>query len=399
MKIKLEKYSQFLDKVAEDLDIPPGKYQDAVNRYQAVGLWLEDGDYSGCSDKPNIYPQGSFALGTVVRPIRGGVEAGYDIDLVSELPIDKNLTTPRDVKTMVGNRLQENDTYKRLLDDEGKRCWTLEYSEKDGVGFHLDVLPCVPNPSEFGDTSIALTNKKNNKYNWSASNPKGYALWFNNRNQMAFNLARTEQKRALQKRVPAIYSKVDDVPDQLVRTSLQRSVQLMKRHRDVKFNSASNNDFAPISIIITTLAAQFYQNELDTYSALRNIVTKLHSFADLIENDSMDRGHGSYSPIKRTQDGWYIGNPANPKENFADRWHEDNHARARAFFKWVADLNEDLLSILGETRRNVVRDHFPTVLGSVVTASVLDLITPVEASVTSTPKIHISNPPKPWRAD
>ena len=399
MKIDLEKYSQFLDKVAENIDIHPSKYEDAVNCYQAVGRWLEDGDYSGCSGKPNIYPQGSFALGTVVRPIRGGVEAGYDIDLVSELPIDKHLTAPRIVKTMVGNRLQENDTYQRLLDEEGKRCWTLEYAEKDDVGFHLDVLPCVPNPSGFGDTSIELTNKKNDKYNWSASNPKGYALWFKNRNQAAFNLARIEQKRALQKRASVIYSRVDDVPDQLVRTPLQRSIQIMKRYRDVKFNSASNNDFAPISIIITTLAAHFYQNESDTYSALRNIVTTLHSYAQFIENDSMDKSEVLHRPIKRTPDGWYIGNPADPKENFADRWHEDNHARARAFFKWVANLNEDLLSILDETRRNVVRDHFPTVLGAVVTASILDLITPVEASVTSTPKIHISNPPKPWRAD
>ena len=200
-------------------------------------------------------------------------------------------------------------------------------------------------------------------------------------------------------RASVIYKQVEDVPDQLVRTPLQRSVQLMKRHRDVKFNNAKNNDFAPISIIITTLAAQFYQNEPDTYSSLRNIITKLHSCADLIENDSMDRSEVFYSPIKRTPDGWYIGNPADPDENFADRWHEDNHARARAFFEWVADLNEDLVSILDETRRDVVRKHFPTVLGAVVTAIYLDLITSVEASVPSTPKIHISNPPKPWRAD
>ena len=399
MKIKIEQYSQFLDKVAENIDIPPNKYRDAVNRYEAVGRWVEDGDYPECSGKPDIYPQGSFVLGTVVRPIRGGVEASYDIDLVSELQIDKDLTTPGDVKKKVGDRLQENDTYKRLLDDEGKRCWTLEYSEEDKVGFHLDVLPCVPNPSGFGDTSIALTNKKNNKYSWSASNPKGYARWFNTRNQAAFNIVSTEQKRALQKREHVVYSRVEDVPDQLVRTPLQRSVQLMKRHRDVKFNSVRNNDFAPISIIITTLAAHFYRNETDTYSALRNIVTTLHSYAELIENDSMDNSGLSHGPIKRTSDGWYIGNPADPKENFADRWHEDNHARARAFFNWVADLKEDLFSILDETSRNVLRDHFPTVLGTVVTASVLDMITPVEASVPSTPRVHISNPPKPWRAD
>ena len=37
--------------------------------------------------------------------------------------------------------------------------------------------------------------------------------------------------------------------------------------------------------------------------------------------------------IRRLPDGtWYVGNPVNPAENFADRWHEDGHVRARAFF-------------------------------------------------------------------
>ena len=35
---------------------------------------------------------------------------------------------------------------------------------------------------------------------------------------------------------------VDDVPDQLVRTPLQRSIQIMKRHRDVMFNGGTGAD-------------------------------------------------------------------------------------------------------------------------------------------------------------
>ena len=92
MTIDKNAYANFLEKVAEDIDIAPSKYQQAVDRYKAVGHWLEDGEYPGCADAPDIYPQGSFRLGTVVRPIRGGKEADYDIDLVCELPITKDRT-------------------------------------------------------------------------------------------------------------------------------------------------------------------------------------------------------------------------------------------------------------------------------------------------------------------
>ena len=399
MTLDVSKYSRFLEKVAEDIDIPPGKYKDAVDRYQAVGRWLEEGNYPGCSGDIAIYPQGSFRLGTVVRPLRGGVEASYDIDLVSEFPISKLQAGPSTIKTMTGDRIREHSTYRMLLDEEGKRCWTLEYAEQDGVGFHLDVLPCVPDPQGLLDTSIAITNKKGDTYDWSASNPKGYGLWFDGRNQSAFGIVVNEQKRVLQARASDIFARVDDVPDQLVRTPLQRAIQLMKRHRDVKFNNTNYNGYAPISIIMTTLAAQLYSNESDIYAALSGIVKKLHAHTVLMDNGIVDKTIAPHSPIKRTPDGrWYIGNPVNAEENFADRWHEDNHARAKAFFSWVAALKEDLLNILDETRPDVLRKHLTGALGVAVIASHLDLIAPAEASVVSTPKIHISGAAKPWRA-
>jgi len=400
MSVDLDRYATFLEKVAEELDIPPGKYQDAVNRYQAVGSWLEDGTYPGSVGEPSIYSQGSFRLGTVVRPIRGGVEADYDIDLVWELPIAKYLTDARSVKMMVGNRLYEHDRYRKLLDEEGKRCWTLKYAEQDGIGFHLDVLPSVPD-SRGGplDTSIAITNKQGKTYDWSASNPKGYGEWFDARNRKAFNLVLTEQKRSIHSRASAIYASVDDVPDQLVRTPLQRSIQIMKRHRDSRFNRENNNDYAPISIIITTLAAQFYQGDPDVHSALKNIITQLYAHAVLVENRTVDRRIAPVSQIRRTLDGrWYIGNPVNPEENFADRWHEDNHARARAFFSWVEALKEDFVDILTVMNPETVRNRLAAVLGPSVVSGHLGLIVPPTTVAFNPPKIHITTPARPWRA-
>jgi hypothetical protein len=398
MTIDITKYSTFLEQVASEIDIPPGKYQDAVDRYQAVGRRLEEGEYPGCSGELSIYPQGSFRLGTVVRPIRDGIEASYDIDLVCEMPLRKGQTTPQAVKSMVGNRLLENGTYCKLLDPEGRRCWTLQYAEQDGVGFHLDVLPAVLDGRGPLSTALAITNKSGSLYFWSASDPRGYGTWFDSKNAAAFARIVFEQKQKIQRRVSPIYASIDKVPDQLVRTPLQRVIQLMKRHRDLHFNHRERIGYAPISIIITTLAAHLYGNELDVYSALSGIVGKLQAHAALVEGKAIDRSLAAMGLIQRCPDGtWYIGNPVNPDENFADRWHEDNHARARAFFAWVDALQKDLLNTLGESDPRLLKQHLGRALGVAAVSKGFDILIPPAAAIDAPPRIHISGAPKPWR--
>lgn len=227
--------NRYLERLAEELDISPSKYKQSVERYKAVGTWLDGGDYGG-GITLTIYVQGSFRLGTVVRPYRNQKEQDYDIDLVSEFSILKSETSPEYIKSIVGDRLKANETYRGMLDDEGKRCWTLLYAEQDGVGFHLDVLPAA---LESQNTScIAITNKCEDEYSWFSSNPKGYADWFAERNKVAFNTVYLRQKRAIALNFRDSYASIEDVPDLLVRTPLQRVVQILKRHRDIRFSEA-----------------------------------------------------------------------------------------------------------------------------------------------------------------
>ena len=393
--IDQKKFAKFLEKIAETLDIPPGKYRDAVDRYRTAGQWLENGRYPQCTSVPTIYPQGSFRLGTVVRPIRNEAEADYDIDLVAEFPIEKSLTTAESVKTMVGTRLRENSVYRTMLDTEGKRCWTLQYAEKDGAGFHIDILPGIPeSPRQYhGDTSLAITNKREGVYSWSASNPKGYGYWFDQKNREVFIRKRIEQQQAIQKRAPELYARIEDVPDALVRTPLQQSIQIAKRHRDMYFNNAAHCH-APISIIITTLSAHLYGGEDDVYLALSGIIHKLATYSDLMEHGAVDP---AYNLIQRTLDGkWYIGNPANPEENFADRWHENNHARARAFFAWITKFQEDCIGVLNKHNASIARDQLAAAFGVAVVTPHIEIICPARASQFHPPKIHIDSPSKPW---
>lgn len=334
--------NSILQDIAEELDIPPSKYQQAVERYTSVGKWLEGGHYPGLTGTPAIYPQGSFRLGTVVRPIRDGVETDYDIDLVCDLIMPKSQTNPRQVRHYVGDRLKEHATYKRLLDDEGKRCWTLLYAEEDGLGFHLDVLPCVPDPQTFAGVdidkslkSVALTDhsKATQSYDWGFTNPAGYADWFAERQQVVFGRTASLRKREIFLEHMDLFASVDDVPDQLVRTPLQRAIQILKRHRDIRFAVQPNSDERPISIIINTLAAHAYQQEPDVYTALANFLDQVSRYQET-------------GLIRCENDQWMIANPVNPNENFADRWNEPDSGRPDAFFQWINWIQEDIDDLL-----------------------------------------------------
>ncbi len=331
-----------LRSIAEELDIPPGKYKEAVERYTAVGKWLEGGEYPGTVGQPSIYVQGSFRLGTVIRPFREGRDADYDIDLACELGTSIVKSNAKPIKHLVGKRLKEHGTYREMLEPEGRRCWTLIYAEQDGVGFHLDTLPCVPHPivsekvlPKYGSQAIGITDcdEPEGGYCWGYSNPNGFADWFLDRQRPVFNRIAALRKQQLVRRHPAVFASVSDVPDQLVRTPLQRAVQILKRHRDVRFSRRRNEADKPISIIITTLAAQAYEQESDVFSALANILDKIQRHQD--------------TGIIRCIDGkWVIENPTNPGENFADRWNDEGSQRVDAFFEWLDWVREDLDDLL-----------------------------------------------------
>lgn len=145
-----------------------------------------------------------------------------------------------------------------------------------------------------------------------------------------------------------LFNSVDDIPDIHVKTPLQRSIQLLKRHRDIYFSNSGNEKYKPISMIITVLAAQIYQNESSINETLTNLIYKLFEQSQQIQptfrfNESFSES--TYNLITRTSDGkWKIPNPTNYGENFADKWHENDHARAKVFFQWVTQVYEELNS-------------------------------------------------------
>ncbi len=331
--------SKILQAVTESLDITPTQMQLAKDRYGAVGKFL--GEEGSVLEKynPRISPQGSFLLGTVVKPMAD--EDQFDIDLICLLDLTNKEVTQKELKTMIGDRLKVR--YEKMMEEEKRRCWTIQYAES--TKFHMDVLPCIPDPifaiqyssvpQLIADTSIQITDKEDeinySKYStgWKKSNPLGYYVWFKERMKEQFDKLKIEKAQ-----INGV--QIDQVEDFEVRTPLQRAIQLLKRHRDVKYGTDEDR---PISIIITTLSAKAYNGESDLYTALDNIVSNMQNHIERrFVNDKYE---------------FWIANPINPDENFADKWNETDRKK-QLFLQWLTNVKVDVLDVLKQQNRTKI---------------------------------------------
>lgn len=335
-----EKYNTFLDNVTSEMYISEDDHMHAIYDYMHVNSWLCDNHYSfgfGAVN-PNVYLHGSFRLGTVARPLFSGFEISYNIDMVCQFPDIPKEVDPKNVKYCVGNRLQENHRYSKLLSYEGSKCWTIKFDNERGRNYNLNILPSISKQIIRSTTSVMITKKLDRGYEWLSSDPEGYASWFDGKNRCPNS--------------------------RLVSTPLQRAIQIMKRHRDITYRMQPPVRYPPTSMIITTLAAHLYSGEQTTFSALTGIVNKIHEYRDLLDYSSVYCEPPTGSIILRMSDGmWYIGNPTNPYENFARYWHHDNNGGARSFFSWIESIKLDLIDFLSFLPPAHFKRHLSVCLG------------------------------------
>jgi hypothetical protein len=302
---RVQQLDQLLGTAIAEFDIPDDVYQLAVSRYGAVAVALADYWDESPSDGL-VYPQGSFRLGTVVQPINPDDE--YDIDLVCRRDLQKESITQQALKADIGyglNRYVASQPAGNPVRAEGVRCWTLNFPLEP---FHMDVLPALPD-AEGSPNAILLTDRRLRE--WQHSNPVDYASWFHARMREEF----LELRQAVAKQMD-----IEEVPDSRVKTTLQRTVQALKRHRDIYFGEQPHD--RPASIIVTTLAATAYTGGGSISEILPAITGQM---ASLVERRS-----GIY----------WVANPVQPEENFADRWRYHPGSDQR-FFEWIERAHLD----------------------------------------------------------
>jgi len=380
--------TKILESMIEVLDLPPSAYEKAKNRYESLGDWFGRNESILKEYDPHVFSQGSFRLGTAIRPFHS--EEEYDLDLACKLrtSITKGSHTQQEVKELVGSEVESYRKKNGIHDkaEAKKRCWRLSY--KDDLSFHVDIVPCIPADetrrttileslrSSRMDESIAgqvsnltvnitdntLPNYKYISDDWNVSNPEGYALWFESRTKI------------MSQGVILEAAQVDELPLFKRKTTLQRVIQILKRHRDSMFDASP--DLKPISVIITTLAARAYSGETDLATALYNV-----SFG-------MENHLNSQEPR--------VPNPVNPGEDFSDKWDEDSRLEVN-FKMWLKKLKSDVENLVNSGNRQSVTRILSESFNTTISDKVFDSVDSIASQVAASPAIITKEGPKPWQ--
>lgn len=357
---------KFIQALVDELEVPEERYAQAELRYKSFGDWTHREDSTVLKYDPEVYVQGSFRLGTVIKPTNK--EGEYDIDLVCVLnKLSKTALTQEALKSLLESEVQSYRKAQGIKKPvkESRRCWTLEYAE--GAQFHMDILPAIPNAegqrilleykgmdARFSESAISITDKDHLYYgmitdDWPRSNPIGYCEWFKSQMAESFErirkvLAEAEIKKGI------ITASVEDIPEYRVRTPLQQAIMILKRHRDDMFNDEP--DIKPISIIITTLSAHAYDGEPDVGKALLGILERMENYIGYKDEQHV------------------VLNPTDATENFADRW-EEYPERRDAFFSWLKQARSDFTTLATLTEFKTMAESRTTHLSTDLTTRVL----------------------------
>ena len=210
--------------------------------------------------------QGSYALGTLIKPVDDNDE--YDADIQVVMNPNPNWGAKDYVleinRTLAGNK---NYTDKLRLKT---RCVTVDYAGD----FHLDVVPRVTiNGKHY------VCNRIDNKF--EETDGIGYRDWFNEKNRITGG-------------------------------NLKRVVRLLKHLRDHK------NSFTAKSILLTTLAGNTIKSSDEGTTAVSTVADTLETV--LSRMNGYLQQHPNMPEIK---------NPVLPAENFNRHWDQRRYSNFR----------------------------------------------------------------------
>ena len=211
--------------------------------------------------------QGSYALGTLIKPVDDNDEYDADIQIVMN---PSPQWEAKDYVLAVNRTLAGNQTYADKLRLK-TRCVTVDYAGD----FHLDVVPRVTIKGRH-----YVCNRIDNKF--EETDGDGYRDWFNEKNR-------------------------------ITKGDLKRVVRLLKHLRDHK------NSFTVKSILLTTLAGNTISASDEETEAVSTVADTLETVLSRM-NDYLQR-HPSMPEIR---------NPVLATENFNRHWDQRRYANFRS---------------------------------------------------------------------
>lgn len=327
------KFFRLADAIAKVHEPTPTQLDALERSYNSTGQFLmESEEFRDFTI--SVHPQGSRAIGTIIRPMRRVTE-GFDIDIVLRL----RRTALSKYGGEQGPVRLINDLHvvlKRYADRHSlkitkwERCITLEYSD----GMCVDITPIIEDERfsfEYGDTHAQVPDRALRLYD--PTNPMGLVSSFNAAARvraafagtMTFDMAKS--------------ASLEPLPEatEVLNRLLSRLVQLLKLHRNVAFGAATlNGDFSPKSVFLTALAAEAYvlRAPIEHDSPLDLLLDVAETMPLFFERQQLGGG----------REHWLLPNHTAPGDNLASGMNTSAHQEA--FVAWHGRLVADLERIL-----------------------------------------------------
>lgn len=350
-----------LKKILKQLDITPAMFKNAEDKYMAIATYLKNNGLD-----IEITLQGSFAIGTGVKPYKEGKDCSYDIDAICLFPGTTDDNSSRKVRNTLLEILNNSEVYGSKLDEYDK-CFTLDYASYGNYGFSIDLVPSVyATTSDVNRIGIGVENqylgkvtsiavKNEDRDEWYTSNPNGYKQWFDTINY-PFSLHQREIRMMdMYNQHKDLYNNIEDIPEYFNKSALQEVIQILKRTRDISFYKMNKERFKPASVILTTfsaLVAAELPASTDTIDLLQEVIKRLKLHLNKEYRNSKDA-------IIKYNSEWEFYNPVNSSDNLVDVWKE-NEEFSKYFFEWITRLEKDINEIfsIGSNHINILGNMF-----------------------------------------
>ena len=313
----MNEINKYLNIIGSKLQLSKEKFEELNKNYKAISSYIANKHALAGDEEYSIYQQGSFAIDTAIKPLKGDE---FDVDVVVEFDIKKGDVGPIEFYNQLYKTFKEG-RYGNIV-EEYRNNIRINYDNN----YHFDIMPAIP--LAYNSQSLNVPDRK--KCEWVIRSPKLYRSWFlEQANKISkynkgIKVSIKDNNQFVLERDIAPLAKPKDYE---LKPTLNRVVQLIKRARDVYFYH--EEEYVPQSIVLTTLAAQFYQGEQSIVDALLNIAKKMFELGN--NNPRFD-----------------VYNPAcpNKQENFTQKWkykikYYDNYFK---FTEWFLNEIKGLLN-------------------------------------------------------
>lgn len=328
---------------ASRIQLSRTQHEEAVRNYNALSVWVDEGDHKLSGRVTDIYPSGSFAIGAAIL---GQVRKDqHDVDVVIELDLPLN-SDPQFVLTSLYDavRREPGSRYCDMTTLQS-RCVTVTYKD----GRTVDLMPAVRikgRPERV--IQIFHWNEETGESYHKEVNPKEFAKHFKD----SLVYSRTFEKRFSDRMSVLAKAETQPMPNfepLEAKAARQVALQLIKRKRNLMWRSTARKAKfrQPPSVVKAALA-------IPQWRASDYLIDETIDLAKTI-CDAIDAAEKQTAVLE-------VRNPAWHPDIFTDRWPENREAQ-RMFARDLRVLIHDLRRLRDEDlapaeKLRILKEHF-----------------------------------------